>query len=271
MHRDRGGGLYRQMSVFAIAIALTAGCPLPLRLAHAQEVQNTPTELDSAMARVGAGDVSNPRDVVVIANAGAVQAVPVLEEQFKRATDVDTKLSIAAGLVKLKVRDDTYWNFLLEQATLAVDSNIPDSVFSESQGKAVMLGPELEIWAGAHNVSVNTAAQYARYDYPRKVLPLATSGDPRGIPLLRRALQARNYLIVIWGAMGLAQIQDKESIPLIIAAAKRAPSGFDGAIAEPLIYFDDVQAQSAVDAHIPRDKAALLREARVQGKGVFGW
>jgi hypothetical protein len=38
-----------------------------------------------------------------------------------------------------------------------------------------------------------------------------------------------------------------------------------------LIYFDDVQAQSAVDAHIPRDEAALLREARVQGKGVFGW
>jgi hypothetical protein len=115
-------------------------------------VQKTPTELDSAMARVGAGDVSNPRDVVVIANAGAVQAVPVLEEQFKRATDVDTKLSIAAGLVKLKDRDDTYWNFLLEQATLAVDSNIPDSAFSESLGKTVMLGPELRLAVEAQEV-----------------------------------------------------------------------------------------------------------------------
>jgi HEAT repeat protein len=255
--------------ILAIAVCFVIGCPLLPRLAHAQEVQKTPTELDSAMARVGAGDVSNPRDVVVIANAGAVQAVPVLEEQFKRATDVDTKLSIAAGLVKLKDRDDTYWNFLLEQATLALDSNIPDSVFSESQGKAVMLGPELKTWADAHNVSVNIAAQYARYDYPSKVLPLATSGDPRCIPLLRRALQARNYLIVIWGAMGLAQIQDKESIPLIIAAAKRAPTGFDVTIAEPLIYFDDEQAQSAVDAYIPRDRATLLREERAQGKGVF--
>jgi HEAT repeat protein len=257
--------------ILAIAVCFVIGFPLLPRLAHAQEVQKTPTELDSAMARVGAGDVSNPRDVVVIANAGAVQAVPVLEEQFKRATDVDTKLSIAAGLVKLKDRDDTYWNFLLEQATLAVDSNIPDPVFSESQGKVVMLGPELITWADAHSVSVNTALQYARYDYPSKVLPLATTGDPRGIPLLRRALQARNYLIVLWGAMGLAQIQDKESIPLIIAAAKRAPPGSDMAIAEPLIYFDDAQAQSAVDTYMPKDRAAIYREARARGMGVFGW
>ena len=257
--------------VLGIALCFVPGCPLLSGLAHAQEVQKTPTELESAIARVCAGDVSNPRDVVVIANAGVVQAIPVLEEQFKRATDIDTKLSVASGLVKLKDRDDTYWNFLLEQATLAVDSDIPDSVFSESQGKAVIQGSELKTWAGAHNASVTRAAQYARYDFPGKVLPLATTGDRRGIPLLRRALQARNYLIVAWGTKGLAEIQDKQSIPLIIAAVERAPSGYRSLLAESLVYFDDAQAQTAVDKYMPKDNATMDRQERARGRGVFGW
>ena len=254
----------------AIAVCLVSAFTLLPPMAHAQEVQKTPTELDDAMARVSAGDASSPRDVVVIANAGAMQAVPALEKEFKHATDVDTKLSIAAGLVKLKDHDDTYWNFLLEQATLVVDSDIPDSTYSQSQGKMVRMGPELQAWADGHNVSVSTAAQYARYDFPGKVLPLATTGDPRGIPILRRALQSRNYLIATWGAMGLAEIRDKESIPLIVAAAKRAPAGAGASIAEPLIYFDDDRAQAAVDARVPREKAKALREARANGQGVFG-
>jgi hypothetical protein len=258
--------------VLAIAVCLALGYPLLPGLAHAQEVQKTPSALDSALARVGAGDASSARDVVVIANAGAVQAVPALEKEFKRATDVDVKLSIAAGLVKLRDHDDTYWNFLLEQATLVVDSDIPDSAYSQSQGKMVRMGmgPELQAWADAHNVPVITAAQHARYDFPTKVLQLARTGDPRGIPLLRRALQSRNYLIAAFGAMGLAEIRDKKSIPLIVAAAKNAPAGAGASIAEPLIYFDDDQAQAAVDAHVPREKARALREARANGQGIFG-
>ncbi len=222
--------------VLRIALCLVLGCPLLPRFTCAQKTQRQPDELNTALANVRSGDVS-PRDVVVIANAGAVQAVPALEDQFRRATDVDTKVSIASGLVKLKNPDNTYWNFLLEQATLAVDSNVPDSVYSESQGKMMKQAPELQLWADAHNLSVKTAGQYARYDFPSKVLPLAMTGDPRGVPLLQRALQSRNYLIVAWAAKGLAQIQDKQSIPLIIAAAQKAPTGYDSLVAESLVYF----------------------------------
>jgi PBS lyase HEAT-like repeat len=256
--------------VLETALCFVLGCPLLPCLAHAQATQKTPTELEGAIARVTSGDVSSLRDVVVIANAGAVQAIPALEEQFKRATDVDTKVSIASGLVQLRDRDNTYWNFLLEQATLAVDGDTPDPVYSESQGKMTIQSPELQAWADAHNVSVNTAWQYASVDIPGNVLQLATTGDPRGIPLLRRALHSRNYLIVAWAAKGLAQIQDKQSIPLIIAAAQRAPTGYNSVIAESLVYFDDTQAQSAVDSYMPKDRAAIAREARAEGAGLFG-
>ena len=216
------------------------------------------------------GNISG-RDVVVIADAGAVQAIPALEEQFKRATNVDMKLSIASGLVKLKDPDNMYWNYLLEQVTLAVDSDIPDSAYSESQGKMTIPSPELQAWADAHNVSVNTAGIYTRYDFPDKVIQLGMTGDPRGIPLLRRALDSRNYLIVTFAAKGLAEIQDKQSIPLIIAAVQRAPTAYNSLIAESLVYFDDTQAQSAVDSYMTKDMAKWDREARAQGRGVFGW
>ncbi len=257
--------------VLEIALCFVLGCPLLPRLAYGQATQTLPDELDSAIATARSkSSVVSPRDVVVIANAGAVQAIPALEEQFKRATDVDTKVSIASGLVHLRDRDNTYWNFLLEQATLAVDSDVPDPGYSESQGKGTAQSPELQAWADAHNVSLNTAWQYASNDIPAKVLQLATTGDPRGIPLLRRALHSSNYQIVAWAAKGLAQIQDKQSIPLIIAAAQRAPAGLNSLIAESLVYFDDTQAQSAVDTYMPKDRAAIARETRAEGAGLFG-
>ncbi len=91
-----------------MALFLALGCLILPRLAHGQATQKPPTELDDAIATASSkSSVVSRRDVVVIANAGAVQAIPSLEEQFKRATDVDTKLSNASGLVKLRDRDDT--------------------------------------------------------------------------------------------------------------------------------------------------------------------
>jgi hypothetical protein len=257
--------------VLRIALCLVLGC-MYLPCAIYAQTAPTQTELDTALARVNSGDVVSARDVVVLANAGAVQAIPALEKQFGRATDVDTKTSIASGLVKLGDKNDTYWNYLLEQATLAVDSNVPDVTFSYSQAKMVMGGtPELKGWAEAHNLSMEKAVEDAIYDFPGKLLELGVAGDRRGIPLLRRALLGHNYLMVSWAAKGLALIHDKESIPLIIAACQRAPAGYDALVAGALVYFDDPQAQSAVDIFMPKEMAKMARDGRAQGMGVFGW
>jgi hypothetical protein len=257
--------------VLRIALCFVLGCPLLSRLAHGQATQNTADELSGAIAGAKSGDVS-PRDVEVIAKARAVQAIPALEVQFSRTTDLDTKTKIADGLVRLGDKDNTYWNFLLKQATLAVDSDLPDP-FHDSQGNATgrQLSPEFKAWAQAHHVDVSAAIQSALYDLPGKVMLLAETGDPRGIPLLRRALQSNNYQIVAWASKGLAQTQDKQSIPLIIAAVQKAPPDYTSLIAEPLVYFDDAQAQSAVDTYMPKEKATMAREEKARGRGVFGW
>jgi PBS lyase HEAT-like repeat len=211
------------------------------------------------------------RDIVVLANAGVVQAIPVLEEEFRRETDVTTKAQIASGLVQLKDHDDAYWNFLLMQATLAVDSDVPDPFF-DSQGEVAAKGkfsPELEAWAQAHHVDANAAAKIAMYDLPGKVLFLGTSGDPRGGPLLRRALWSHNSQILIAAAEGLANIQDKGSIPLIIAACQRVER-LAPVLARSLIYFDDPEAQKAVDTYLSKEDAKIFRDVKASGHKIFG-
>ena len=138
-----------------------------------------------------------------------------------------------------------------------MDSDLPDPSATPGERTGRQLIPEFKAWTETHNVDASTAIHSALNDLPGKVMLLGETGDPRGIPLLRRALQSHNYFIVIWVAKGLAQTQDKQSIPLIIAAVQRAPPEYDSLIAESLVYFDDAQAQSAVDSYIPKDKATL--------------
>lgn len=250
-------------------MCLVLGLTFLSAVANGQTTQNPSDPLADAIARVKSGESPAALDIRIIAKAGAaIQVIPALEGQFGRATDVLTKGIIAAGLVKLGDRDNTYWNYLEEQAELAVASDIPDAMFSESQGKWMehAPSPELQTWADSHHLSANTAGIDSIYDFPGKLLLLGETGDPRGIPILRRALQARDYLIVAAAAKGLAQIQDKDSIQLIIAACRRAPEGYASEIAISLVYFDDPDAQSTVDKYVPKPYAQAIRELKAKGR-----
>ena len=238
----------------------------------AQTMPNKSDELKTPIARVQAGIFSNA-DLEAVAQAGAAQeALPKLEQQFAGATDVIQRRIIANALVRLGDKDNAYWNFLLQQATQAVDSDLPEP-FRDSQGHATgrQLSPDFKAWIQTHQVDASTAINSALYDLPGKVMLLGETGDSRGIPLLRRALQSHNYLIMVFAAKGLAQIQDKQSISLIIAAIQGAPPEYQSLIAESLVYFDDVLAQNAADSYMPKDKAKTSREEKTRGRGVFGW
>lgn len=204
-----------------------------------------------------------------IGHVGAVEAIPMLEGKFGRTTDPLDKAKIAQVLVKLGDKDDTYWEYLVKTATPAVESDAPDFMYYDAQGKSTPgPSPGFIAWAQVHNVATNgsQAAEDAMYGFPRTILLLAASRDSRAVPLLRQALASPNHMIEVAAADGLAELQDKDSIPLIIEACKRAPAEAASAIAESLVYFDDSDAQRTVDAYIPKDRAKILREAKSQGK-----
>jgi hypothetical protein len=254
---------------FLAAPIVLAGFAFPCAL-FGQAAPNQPQQLADAIAAVKSGDFF-PSHVEVITKAKAVQAIPILEEQFARTQDETNKGKIASSLVTLGDKDNTYWNYLLQQATLAVDSDLPFPIdYAQADKSSVQFPPDLIAWAKAHNVSANSAAEGALYDLPGKLLLLGSTGEPRGTPLLQRALLSRNPLIVVAAAKGLAQSQDKDSIPLIIAACRANPT-LAALIAEPLVYFDDPRAQRAVDTYIPKDRAKILRDAKAQGSTPFGF
>ena len=125
-------------------------------------------------------------------------------------------------------------------------------------------------WAKDQGLPLGDAGQKVMYELPGKVILLGETGDPRGLPLLRQAMSSPNYMIQIMAAKGLAKLQDKDSIPIIIAACQRAPAGMSPAIAEALVYFDDRQAQSEAEKYVPIELLKGLRERRqVPGNDAF--
>jgi HEAT repeat protein len=253
--------------------------PILALIAWGQIVRSEPTKrlydadkanVDAAIARVKEGNFSGV-DVDMIGRGRAVEAIPILKKKFLSAQDTLDRATIARVLIKLGDKDDAYWNFLVKLATPALESDAPDFMNFESDGKTSKgPSPAFVAWAAARNVPPNgpngTAAEDSMYTFPGRIILLGLTGDGRAIPLLRQALSSPNHMIEIAAAEGLAELQDKESIPLIIEACERAPAAAKSLIAESLVYLDDDDAQKAVDTYIPADRAKILRDAKAQGK-----
>jgi len=242
--------------------------------AHGQTAapQSRGGEVADAIKRVqendlGTGPVDALSFVDVIADARAVQALPVLEQYFARTSDPDIKAGVASALVRMGDKNDAYWIYLVKLATPAAESDAPDP-FNEVAGKDKdIVSPEFKVWAGAHDLSVKAASQLVMSDLPRGLTLLAKTGDPRGVPLLRKALMSPNLLIASLAAAGLAQAQDKASVPMIIDRCKRATEPYAGFFADSLLFFDDPEAQSTFAFYHPD---VNIQEAR-KFRGYRPW
>ena len=225
-------------------------------------------EVADAVARARSGEF-NGYFAGVIGEAGAIEAIPDLERQFDLASEPLDKAKYAQVLLLLGDKKDAYWNYLVELAKPALESDAPNPIHYDAQGKSVPgLSPEWIAWARAHN-KPTSAGEDAVYVFPGIVMLVGGTRDARAIPLLRRALSSPNDMIQTAAAMGLAEIQDKGSIPLIIDVCKRAPAEAAEVTARSLVYFDDPEAQKAVDTYIPKERAELLREDRKMGTGAL--
>jgi HEAT repeat protein len=249
-------------------------CTLTMCLAYGQ-LANVPSNnpangpetlsVSDAVARIKSGELSAAA-FDRITEARATEAIPVLEEQFARVGETFDKARIAEVLVKLGDKNDAYWDYLVQLAMPALTSDAPNPWRYDAEGEAVP-GPSSEFlaWAKAHRLSPDPAL----IELIGGVAFLGSTGDRRAIPILRRALLSPIYMNEIAAAKGLAEIQDKDSISDIIAACQKAPAEPARAIAQSLAYFDDPQAQRAVDTYLPVDLANYLRERRAQGHGPY--
>jgi HEAT repeat protein len=233
----------------SLGCALLCGALSPVLLAQVEPAR--PKSIDDAINEIKQGQV-NPVALQRIARAGAVDAIPVLHQQFVRTEEGFLKEAIASALVRLGDKDRTYWDFLETHAREVIQTDAPFPVPFDTQGNTVkkQLSQEFLEWAKNNQVDPQAAATAQMQTVPAQISFLAATGDQRGLELLRRAMASRNYFVQAIAARGLAKLQDVDSVPLIITACKRAPAEAAALIARSLVFFNTSQAQSAAETFI---------------------
>ncbi len=259
--RSSGPPIVRMVALFLI---LTCSCCT---------VTSQSKKIDDLVGRVKSGDYG-AATVDQLARLGAVRAVPLLKTQFNVQADPILKDAIASALIRLGVRGNPYWHYVVDQARPALESDAPFAWAFDSEGKLIKnrVPDDLVAWAKLHNVSAEEVRRVEVYDLPGRVTLLAVTGDPRGLSLLRRGLQSPNYYVEAQAARGLAKLRDTDSVPLIIVACKKAPAEFAPLIARALVYFNDAQAQQAANQFVPSSILNDLRKRiRQHGSDPFSF
>jgi len=252
--------------VQGLAVAHPGQSPDAKTRSAAQRV-NIPEAIENARK----DDPASIYFVEQIAEAGAVQAVPMLEEKFERTKDPLDKAHVASALVRLGDTNPNYWDFLVDEATPAVQSQVPDPFQYDAKGKLIKgISPDFEAWAKAHGAPPGKVYYDQMYLFPGALGLLAMTHDARALPLLREGLSSPNYMIEAEAALGLAELDDQRSVPDIIRACKQAPADAARAIAGSLVYFDDPEAQRTVDRYFSKESAKARREATARGQRPLG-
>ena len=269
---------YSMVTIWICVFLLALTVLQPNRL-NGQETPSAayPNLSTSELMNKAAPDTSESiRFVVLLGEAGATEAIPMLEAKFTRLKDEITeekiaraavtvadldKANVASVLIQLGDKHDAYWEFLVQQASLAVHSDLPEYLTYDSEEKSQPgPSPETRTWAEKHSIQPAAVAEESLYALPSIISLLGKTGDPRAVSLLRQALTSPNYHVEVAAARGLAKVQDSDSVPLIKGACEKAPKGVARAIAEnSLLYFKDNESQNSVAQYVPEARLKALK------------
>jgi HEAT repeat protein len=223
---DMENGMFYKAAPFARChigvLRVAVWCVLLVGVAYGQASQDQVDKVLSAKVRSVMDSLKQgtygPATQEQIAEAQAGQLVPILEARFVSSQDAVVKARVARALVDLGDKGNAYWDFLVQQAKLAIESDAPSSQCYSSTnctGHSAYVA-----WARAHNAPEDTKAEMELQWLLEERVQLVF-GDPRGISLLHEALKSPNINVVWAGADGLTRALDKDSIPLIVEACKR--------------------------------------------------
>ncbi len=157
--------------------------------------------------------------------------------------------------VTLGQKDDLYFNAMAKYAQDSLASEAPPLFPIDAEGNENRSGPTLafENWCDAHQLKPEECRATAA-EQGMDIVYLVMLKDRRAIPIFRRGLESDEVAIAKTSAEGLALLNDIDSIPLIVAAARRFPPKLQPLIAETLAQFDDPRAWQPIDEFIKDPK-----------------
>jgi HEAT repeat protein len=205
------------------------------------------------------GGVFGPATDQEVDAARAGDLIPMLKGRFARSKGDEVKSRIASDLVLLGDKDDMYWNFLVEQVEPILESEVPNPRCTDSPPNCVkaMWSPQYAAWAEANHVPLGSDSEEGLRNRSKRISELAATQDHRAIPFLRRALSSPDFEVEETAAQGLDWFHDRDSIPLMIEACKKAPPLFASVIAGGLDWSDDPRAQAVVNQYLPKQPDPL--------------
>lgn len=256
----------RRLLVLAAAasIACLSGC------ASSEDVE-TPASPDQASAT----EVAAPawQQLGQRLADGDRSAIAELRERFDSAVEPGERQSLAWLLVLTGSGDGRAYDYLVERARAAVESDLPyplpltDNLFAEvlSGGSGAPPTPEFLAWCRERDLDPAAAAGEA-LSHLDDVKWLGMTEDPRAIDLLIRGLASPNLAVVAQSAHGLGRIGDLRGIEPIRRAASRVPPPVAEFLGFTLLYFDDADARAAAKSLIRPEALETYASVAVQDR-----
>ncbi len=181
---------------------------------------------------------------------------------------------LAFYLFEKGVQDQIYFDEIAKYAREAILARPPD-VFApggDSVGAPrVMINPAFNRWCESRGLDFPACFRLMG-TYRNSLIYLGGIRDSRATPILRDVLKMPDAGMVLLGVVGLAALNDSDSIPLIIQAGRRFPPEGAKAIAAGAIEYKDPRAEVIFDLFIDdaEDLAQVKREwrARIASQGA---
>jgi len=191
---------------------------------------------------------------------------PALEAAFGRRVAKSEKQEIAVTLLRLGDKSAEYFDFLAKYAREAVEDRTPCFIYVDANGRAVKgrFSPAFENWCALNGKDPKSVAAVQIGVYPRDVLFLARSQDPRAADLLRKGLDSPNPTVVAFSVEGLGRLQDAAAIPLIAKAYENLPEDGRVAVAMELPWYSSPEAYRLMERLVPDPKYRDFLAAEVQ-------
>lgn len=147
--------------------------------------------------------------LIQAARNGDRSAIELLEQRYLLAFTDRERLGIAKALLGRVTDDKKYWDYLARIAEEAIRFAFVDDEPT----------PEFEEWCAERAVEL--------YGYRRmtfEALSLA-GGDPRGRPLLEKALQSQDWDVFEVAVATITELRDESLLPAIEENLQRFPDG----------------------------------------------
>lgn len=279
MHRSASAVVLLASSLLCLLSSARSQSPVP--------AAGTPTEPLSklsgeALRRLDRDDLgTNPIVTNVYAMAASMappeQAIPALERFYAKHKDdpvvpgaTPLRDVIASLLVQIGDSNHVYWNVLVPEADAVLSSPVPvpSSVKAGPFELDKVYTAEQKAWANANNMSLLQMYSEIVSAQPARFAPLAATGDPRSLPILRTALKSKNPMIQGQATLGLAILRDKDSIPTIVAICREDPSLADFLI-NGLLDFHDPAADKAFRQLFPDRDLEQARQNAVTDEDPY--